>query len=360
MGYGMHPAMGYGTHPHPGMQPAMGYGMHPAMRYGTHPHPGMHPVMGYGTHPHPGMHPVMGYGMHSHPGMHPAMGYGMHPHPGMHQEMGYGTHPHPGMHPSMGYGMHPSMIPQIPQTYVPSIEPTLSPSAAYVPIASPIPSQIEIIPSPVASPIETIPSPVVSPKIVPSVYVPNPINFPLLGTSPNLEPPPPSILRRQNTISGIILDELTRYQACRDYMNKAVKGLIYYTLPVSNIKTRLRIYSTGNNFRFADDGDIYFNWCTINPDGTNGDDYFHLSLHRPRPDENKEVGALHVKMDDTGITKRICVRINEDKHYEISIKEENALIDDLDHITDDMVQVLIRYYALRGEVATKVHTSNCK
>ena len=66
-------------------------------------------------------------------------------------------------------------------------------------------------------------------------------------------------------------------------------------------------------------------------------------------------------MDDTGISKRLCVHINEDKDYEISIKEENEPpIDDLDHITDDMVQVLIRYYALRGEVATKVHTSNCK
>jgi len=184
---------------------------------------------------------------------------------------------------------------------------------------------------------------------------------------PNLhDPPAPLKLTRQPTNSYVLYDELLNNSNYRSHMNSAMRELSDYELGPTTVFLRQgREYGV---FRVdkKKDNDIYFNWDEIVT--KKGKDELvqrcHISLHNSSTDKdvNKSVGSLHVKLDQDGSSKRICVFL-VGREFHIAIKDEQMdpmIYTPVDRFAADVVSVLLNYYDNTGRTAMKIDTSFCK
>lgn len=176
--------------------------------------------------------------------------------------------------------------------------------------------------------------------------------------SPNGSKLPPPILKRQNTISYELYQELTDKgdETRKIEMDRAMQ-------PLASIRLDgiLRLETEGAHvFRIGEDKDVYFNW--INSAGKR---QFHVSLHNSKTPkfsnrlsaERQEVGSLHVKQDISvgGVgsgsdVRRILINYNlKTRQYEVSIDNENTeSTESIDDLARQVVRAFKEYYAPRN------------
>lgn len=175
-----------------------------------------------------------------------------------------------------------------------------------------------------------------------------------LGSLNGANLPPPPILKRQNTISYELYQELTDKgdETRKIEIDRAMQPLASIHLDGSV----LRLETEGAHvFRIGDDKDVYFNWVN-----TAGKRHFHVSLHNSKAPkfsnrlsaERQEVGSLHVKQDIDGASavRRILINYNLKTHqYEVSIDNENPnSTESIDDLARQVVRAFKEYYAPRN------------
>ena len=206
-----------------------------------------------------------------------------------------------------------------------------------------------------------------------SVPVPAPMSVPLISShvsGANDSPPKPTVLTRQLTDSHILYDELLTNSIYRRHMTSAMRQLSDYELGTKSVF--LREGQEYGVFRVdkKKDNDIYFNWDEIVKSKKDKKDKkdiesvqrCHVSLHNSTTDKtvNKSAGSLHVKLDEDGSSKRICI-FHVNREFHIAIKDEinPMLYTPLDVFAEDVVQVLLKYYENTGRTAMKIDSSFC-
>jgi len=168
-------------------------------------------------------------------------------------------------------------------------------------------------------------------------------------------PPSPPILKRNNTISYELYQELTDKgdETRKIEMDRAMQSLTTIRLD-GNL---LRLETEGPHvFRIGQDNDVYFNWVN-----TAGKRQFHVSLHNSKTPkfsnrlsaERQEVGSLHVKQDihvGGSAVRRILINYNlKTRQYEVSIDNENPdSTESIDDLSRQVVRVFREYYAPRN------------
>jgi len=174
-----------------------------------------------------------------------------------------------------------------------------------------------------------------------------------LGSPSGSKLPSPPILKRQNTISYELYQELTDKgdETRKIEMDRAMQPLTSIRLDGS----LLRLETEGAHiFRIGDDKDVYFNWVN-----TAGKRQFHVSLHNSKAPkfsnrlsaERQEVGSLHVKQDvGTSAVRRILINYNlKTRQYEVSIDNENTeSTESIDDLARQVVRAFREYYAPRN------------
>ena len=180
------------------------------------------------------------------------------------------------------------------------------------------------------------------------------------GCSPiGVNLPPPPILKRQNTISYELYQEMTDKgdETRKIEIDRAMQPLTSIHLD-GNL---LRLETEGAHvFRIGDDNDVYFNWIN-----TAGKRQFHVSLHNSKAPkfsnrlsaERQEVGSLHVKqdisLDGSVAVRRILINYNlKTRQYEVSIDNENAeSTESIDDLSRQVVRAFREYYNQRNRRA---------
>jgi hypothetical protein len=168
-------------------------------------------------------------------------------------------------------------------------------------------------------------------------------------------PPAPPVLKRSDTISYELYQELTDKgdETRKIEMDRAMKPLMSVHIG-GNL---LRLETEGAHvFRVGDDKDIYFNWLN-----TAGRQQFHVSLHNSRAPkfsdrasvERQEIGSFHIKQDvdgGGGAVRRILINYNlKTGQYEISIdKEDPRSAEPIDDLARQFVKALREYYKPRN------------
>ena len=168
-------------------------------------------------------------------------------------------------------------------------------------------------------------------------------------------PPTAPVLKRNNTISYELYQELTDKgdETRKIEMDRAMQPLTSIRLDGSV----LRLETEGAHvFRIGDDKDVYFNWVN-----SAGKRHFHVSLHNSKAKfsnrlsaERQEVGSLHVKQDihvgGGHLVRRILINYNmKTRQYEISIDNENTeSTESIDELARQVVRAFREYYAPRN------------
>ena len=177
------------------------------------------------------------------------------------------------------------------------------------------------------------------------------------GGAASGSPPAPPVLKRTDTISYELYQELTDKgdETRKIEMDRAMKPL----LSVHIGGNLLRLETEGAHvFRVGDDRDVYFNWVN-----TAGRRQFHVSLHNSRAPkfsvrtsvERQEIGSFHVKQDIDGgggaAVRRILINYNlKTRQYEISIdKEDPKSTEPIDDLARQFVKALREYYKPRNQ-----------
>lgn len=169
-------------------------------------------------------------------------------------------------------------------------------------------------------------------------------------------PPAPPVLKRTDTISYELYQELTDKgdETRKIEMDRAMKPLMSVHIG-GNL---LRLETEGAHvFRVGDDRDVYFNWLN-----SAGRRQFHVSLHNSRGPkfsvrtsvERQEIGSFHIKQDIDGgggaAVRRILINYNlKTRQYEISIdKEDPRSAEPIDDLARQFVKALREYYKPRN------------
>ena len=168
-------------------------------------------------------------------------------------------------------------------------------------------------------------------------------------------PPTAPVLKRNNTISYELYQELTDKgdETRKIEMDRAMQPLTSIRLDGAV----LRLETEGAHvFRIGDDKDVYFNWVN-----SAGKRHFHVSLHNSKAKfsnrlsaERQEVGSLHVKQDihigGGPLVRRILINYNmKTRQYEISIDNENPeSTESIDELARQVVRAFREYYAPRN------------
>jgi hypothetical protein len=179
------------------------------------------------------------------------------------------------------------------------------------------------------------------------------------GTSPGSlgSPPTAPVLKRNNTISYELYQELTDKG---DETRKIEMDRAMQPLTSIHLDGLLRLETEGAHvFRIGDDKDVYFNWIN-----TAGKRHFHVSLHNSKAPkfsnrlsaERQEVGSLHVKQDinvgggGAPLVRRILINYNlTTRQYEVSIDNENPeSTESIDELARQVVRAFREYYAPRN------------
>jgi hypothetical protein len=172
-------------------------------------------------------------------------------------------------------------------------------------------------------------------------------------------PPTAPVLKRNNTISYELYQELTDKG---DETRKIEMDRAMQPLTSIHLDGLLRLETEGAHvFRIGEDKDVYFNWVN-----TAGKRQFHVSLHNSKAPkfsnrlsaERQEVGSLHVKQDISvgggggggGAVRRILINYNlTTRQYEVSIDNENTeSTESIDELARQVVRAFREYYAPRN------------
>ena len=177
------------------------------------------------------------------------------------------------------------------------------------------------------------------------------------GLSSSGSPPSAPVLKRNNTISYELYQELTDKG---DETRKIEMDRAMQPLTSIHLDGLLRLETDGAHvFRIGDDKDVYFNWVN-----TAGKRQFHVSLHNSKAKfsnrlsaERQEVGSLHVKQDihlggggGGNLVRRILINYNlKTRQHEVSIDNENTeSTESIDELARQVVRAFREYYAPRN------------
>jgi len=187
-----------------------------------------------------------------------------------------------------------------------------------------------------------------------------------------LNAPPNPVLYHQSSVSEDLLDELIHNKPLREYMDELMKGIdlyyldevvqlkeyqLYHEDPMDGTQITTQMSRLGKSMK-----SLFYNWF-IEKEGEMVP-AFHLTLHHSKeaPYNNRtsfqrqEIGAFHVKMDNTyGTIRKILINLVEGV-YVISICKGKR-IGFVDQVADRIVTSLVGYYTNTGRRA--IHRNHC-